>query len=53
MKLECTDDLNFENREEAITAIFDYIEIFYNNHRMHSYLGYKSPSAFEKVLGSS
>lgn len=53
MKLECTDDLNFENREEAITTIFDYIEIFYNNHRMHSYLGYKSPSAFEKLLGSS
>lgn len=53
MKLECTDGLDFESREEAITVIFDYIKIFYNNHRMHSYLGYKSPSAFEEQLGSS
>jgi putative transposase len=48
LKLECTDDRTFDTREEAITAIFDYIQIFYNNVRMHSYLGYQSPNEFEK-----
>jgi transposase InsO family protein len=37
LKLECTDDINFKTREEAMNNIFDYIEIFYNNQRMHSY----------------
>ncbi len=32
--------------------IFDYIEIFYNNKRTHSYLGYLSPNAFEMQFGS-
>ena len=52
LKLECTDDLNFQTRGEAMNNIFDYIEIFYNNQRMHSYLGYLSPNAFEKQFGS-
>lgn len=52
LKLECTDDLNFQTREEAMNNIFDYIEIFYNNQRMHSYLGYLSPNAFEKQFGA-
>jgi putative transposase len=38
LKLECTDDI-----------IFDYIQIFYNNGRMHSYLGYLSPNEFEQL----
>jgi transposase InsO family protein len=52
LKLECTDDLNFKTRGEAMNNIFDYIEIFYNNQRMHSYLGYLSPNDFEMQFGS-
>jgi putative transposase len=49
LKLECTDDIIFDTREEAMNAIFDYIQIFYNNGRMHSYLGYLSPNEFEQL----
>ena len=37
----------FETREAAQTSIFEYIEVFYNRERRHSYLDYVSPSAFE------
>jgi putative transposase len=39
LKLECTDDRTFNTREEAMSTIFDYVQIFYNNIRMHAYLG--------------
>jgi putative transposase len=32
---------------EARTAVFDFIEAFYNPHRRHSALGYLSPAQFE------
>ena len=38
----------FKTREQARTAIFEYIEIFYNRKRLHSKLGYMSPAEFEK-----
>ncbi|HHT9681168.1 TPA: IS3 family transposase [Legionella pneumophila] len=28
--------------------ILNYITMFYNSHRLHSYLGYLSPNQFEK-----
>ena len=28
-------------------AIFEYVEVFYNRWRRHSYLGYMSPAEFE------
>ena len=37
----------FATRDEATTAIFDYIESFYNRTRLHSALGFKSPLAYE------
>jgi putative transposase len=33
---------------EARTAIFSYIETFYNRKRRHSSLGYVSPIVFEE-----
>ena len=40
-------------RQAAKLKIFDYIEGFYNRHRLHSSLGYQSPLAFESKLGYS
>lgn len=40
----------FRTRAQARTAIFDYIEGFYNTHRRHSALGYLSPAAFERQI---
>ncbi len=38
----------FLTREIAASKIFEYIEMFYNPKRRHSYLGYISPNEFEK-----
>ena len=35
-------------RQEARTAVFDYIEAFYNRERLHSTLGYRSPEEYEQ-----
>ena len=50
LKLELIHRRSFRTREEARLAIFDYIEIFYNRQRRHSYLGYMSPAEFERVM---
>lgn len=36
------------NRDEAISVIREYIEIFYNRQRRHSRLGNISPAAFRE-----
>ncbi len=38
---------HFETRAEARQAIFDFIEVFYDRHRLHSALCYRSPIDFE------
>jgi putative transposase len=38
---------SFPTRQEARTALFDYIETFYNRERLHSTLGYRSPEQYE------
>lgn len=38
----------FETRAEAEKSIFEYIEVFYNNERIHSTIGYCTPSDFER-----
>jgi transposase InsO family protein len=37
-------------RDQATTAIFDYIEGFYNRRCLHSALGYQSPLDYESNL---
>ena len=39
---------SWPTRESARTAIFEYLEGFYNRYRLHSALGYKSPVDFEE-----
>jgi putative transposase len=37
----------FPTMEAAKSAIFDYIEVFYNRQRIHQTLGYVTPEQFE------
>ncbi|AIL13666.1 hypothetical protein IM40_09520 (plasmid) [Candidatus Paracaedimonas acanthamoebae] len=48
LKTELIYNNHYETRQQAKEEIFEYIEIFYNNKRMHSYLGYMAPNEFEK-----
>jgi transposase InsO family protein len=36
----------FDSHATARSAVFDYIERFYNRQRLHSTLGYRSPIAY-------
>lgn len=47
LKAECADH-PFATRAQARTAIFEYIEGWYNRQRLHSTLGYLSPVEFER-----
>ena len=47
LKMELVYRQSFATRQQAREAIFEYIEVFYNRQRLHSALGYASPSAFE------
>ena len=40
---------SFGSIEEARRVVFQYIEIFYNRKRLHSYLGYQNPDKFENI----
>lgn len=40
------------SRATARTAIFDFIEGWYNLHRLHSSLGYLSPAEYETALAA-
>jgi len=38
----------YESVLQAISSIFEYIEIWYNRKRLHSSLGYKTPIEMEQ-----
>ena len=42
----------FDNPTEAKHELFDYIEVFYNQKRRHSTLGYVSPAEFERMAAA-
>jgi transposase InsO family protein len=41
----------YARRQEARDDVIEYIEMFYNSRRLHSYLGYVSPNDFEQLAG--
>lgn len=47
LKLELVYRREFSTRTQARTEIFDFIERFYNRQRLHSALGFLSPTHFE------
>ena len=50
IKTELVHRQRFKSRHAARLAVFRYIEGFYNPHRRHSALGYRSPAEHEKML---
>lgn len=38
------------SRRDAVAAVAEYCEVFYNRHRRHSYLGYLSPANYEEAF---
>lgn len=49
LKIELIHHCDFQTREEARAAIFEYIEVFYNRQRLHSSNGYEAPLVFEQA----
>ena len=50
LKQELVQWRNYQTRYEAQQDILEYIAMFYNSTRLHSYLGYMSPNDFEQKL---
>jgi transposase InsO family protein len=53
LKNELVYQTRYKTREQAKSSIFEYIEVFYNRVRRHSYLNYQSPVSFENDYYSS
>jgi transposase InsO family protein len=48
LKLELVYQVQWPSRAAARTALFEYLELFYNRRRRHSSLGYLSPAEYER-----
>lgn len=48
LETELLNRRSWATRRELTTAVFEYIEVFYNRQRLHSSLGYLSPVNFER-----
>ena len=49
LKTECVYLTKFKDINDAKCAIFEYVELWYNKKRRHSYLKYLSPEQFERL----
>lgn len=52
LKVELTHGETFATRESLQQAVFEYIEVEYNNYRLHSSNGYQSPAEYEVKLAA-
>jgi len=48
LKVELVHDRRFTSREQAMSAIFKFMEVYYNTKRIHSLLDYVSPAEYER-----
>jgi putative transposase len=53
IKTELINRRRFKTKDEARSAIFHYIEVFYNPRRRHKGLGQKSPAVYERMLATA
>ena len=49
LKTECVYLETFDTREQAQDVIFEYIEVFYNRQRRHSFNGNLAPLVYEET----
>ncbi|MEZ7002688.1 integrase core domain-containing protein [Streptomyces sp. AD55] len=52
LKNELIGTQSWTSRSAAHTAIFEWIESWYNLHRLHRSLGYRSPADYEAALAA-
>lgn len=52
LKTELTHHERYRNREEAKQNVFEFIELFYNRKRRHSYVGYMAPLEYERLTAA-
>jgi len=50
LKKELVYDVTYETKREAMSSIFEYIEVFYNRIRRHTSIADMSPAEFEATL---
>jgi putative transposase len=48
LECELLDRHDWPTRQALRTAVFDFIEVFYNRQRRHSTLDYASPATYER-----
>ena len=53
LKVEQVHHDDYRTRLEARSAIFEYIELFYNPKRRHSSINYMSPDSYEKWMAEN
>ena len=49
LKVELVHDEDFVTRREAMAAIFEYMEVFYDRQRIHTALGGLTPAEIEEL----
>jgi putative transposase len=47
LKRERVLHMRYQTREEARRDLFEYVEVFYNQKRLHSSLGYVAPAEYD------
>lgn len=50
LKTELVSDADWQTRSSARRALFEYIEVWYNNERLHASLDYKTPAQYESEM---
>jgi len=53
LKTELVHRAHWRTRDQLRSALFDYLETFYNRRRLHSAIGYKTPAEVEQLLDAA
>jgi transposase InsO family protein len=53
IKRELVDGERWSTRDQLSTALFEYIEVFYNRERLHSFLDYSTPDEYDNRYRAS